>query len=143
VTIDTQIDDHIAGQPQAKRGDMHTLHTLILGISPDCRLWFDDGRNSDGKVVTNPTIGYGLHTIKYADGKTKDYFQIGLSANTTGFSVYILGLSDKTNLARTFGATIGKASVTGYCVKFKAIKDIDTDVLAATIRYGFEATGEG
>jgi hypothetical protein len=143
MTVDAQIDALIAAQPETKRSDMQTLHTLVLGIAPGCRLWFDDGKNSDGKVVTNPTIGYGFHTIKYADRKTRDFFQIGLSANTTGISVYILGLADKTYLARTFGDTIGKASVTGYCVKFKALKDIDVDVLAAMIRYGFEATGEG
>ncbi len=142
MTIDAEIDAYIAEQPDAKRSDMQTLHALILGVRPSCRLWFDNGRNSKGKVVANPTIGYGFHTIKYADGKTKDFFQIGLSANTTGISVYILGLSDKTYLARTFGDAIGKASVTGYCVKFKALKDIDADVLTAMIRYGLEATGE-
>jgi len=143
MTVDAQIDAHIAGQPEPKRGDIQTLHALILGLAPGCRLWFDDGRNSEGKVVTNPTIGYGFHTIRYADGKTKDFFQIGVSANTTGISVYILGLPDKTYLAKTFGDTIGKASVTGYCVKFKALKDIDMEVLAAMVRYGFEATGAG
>jgi len=141
MTIQDQIDAYIAGQPEAKRRDMQDLHALILEVSPGCRLWFDDGRNSEGKVVTNPTIGYGFHTIRYADGKTRDFFQIGVSANTSGISVYILGLPDKTYLAKTFGDTIGKASVTGYCVKFKGLKDIDSDVLAAMIRYGFEATG--
>ena len=142
MTVNAQIDAFMAEQPEAKRHDLQNLHALILQISPGCRLWFDTGRNDEGKVVSNPTVGYGFHTIKYADGKTKDFFQIGLSANTTGISVYILGLKDKTYLARTFGDTIGKASVTGYCVRFKALKDIDADVLAAMIRYGFETTGE-
>jgi len=133
---------YIAGQPEPKRSDMQTLHTLILHISPKCRLWFDDGKNEENKTVANPTIGYGLQTIKYADGKTKEFFQIGLSANATGISIYILGIKDKTYLARTYGKELGIAKVTGYCTRFKKLHDINIDVLEAAIRYGFEATGE-
>jgi hypothetical protein len=98
-----------------------------------------DGKNSEGKVVSNPNIGYGLRTIQYADGTTKEFYQIGLSANTTGISVYILGIEDKTYLAKTYGDTIGKASVTGYCIKFKTLKAINIEILEAAIRDGFEA----
>ncbi|MNQ93911.1 hypothetical protein D3C85_1094000 [compost metagenome] len=100
---------------------------------PTARLWFLDGKNSEGKIVSNPNIGYGQYTITYADGSSKDFYQIGLSANTTGISVYIMGIEDKLYLAQTYGATIGKASVTGYCIKFKALKDIDVNVLQAAI----------
>ena len=136
--VEEQIEQHIAGHPESKRDDMRELHRRILEVSPECRLWFDDGKNDDDKVVANPTIGYGFHTIKYADGKTRDFFQIGVSANKTGISVYILGLDDKKYLVQTYGETIGKASVTGYCIKFKALKDINIDVLEAAIRYGIE-----
>ena len=34
---------------------------------------------------------------------------------------------------------IGKATVTGYCIKFKSLKDIKIDVLEAAIRFGFDA----
>jgi hypothetical protein len=140
MNVEEQIQAYIASQPEPKRSDMQALHQLTLQVVPACRLWFEDGKNSEGKVVANPNIGYGFYTIKYADGTTRDFYQIGLSANTTGISVYILGLEDKTYLANTFGKTIGKASVTGYCIKFKAIKDINLDVLQAAIRHGFEAT---
>ncbi len=109
---------------------------------PACKLWFLDGRNNEGKTVSNPSIGYGSYTIKYADGKTKEFYQIGLSANTTGISVYVMGIEDKKYLAETFGKNLGKASVTGYCIKFKTLKDINTDVLEAAIRSGVEATDE-
>ena len=62
-----------------------------------------------------------------------------MSANTTGISVYIIGITDKTYLAKTYGKKLGKASVTGYCIKFKTLKDINIDVLEAAIRYGSEA----
>jgi hypothetical protein len=141
MTVEAQIKNYLASLPQAKRSDMEALHQIILPVSPpQSRLWFFDGKNSEGKVVSNPNIGYGFHTIKHADGKTVDWFQIGISANTTGISVYILGLSDKTYLAKTYGKKIGKASVTGYCIKFKALRDINVDVLEAAVRHGFENT---
>src|ERR1700689_1231786 len=131
-----QIESYIASQPEPKRSDMRALHRLILKAMPRSKLWFLDGKNSEGKTVSNPNIGYGLHTIKYADGKTREFYQIGLSANTTGISVYILGIEDKKYLAQAFGKKLGKASVSGYCIKFKALKDIDVNVLEAAIRYG-------
>ena len=96
-------------------------------------------QNSENKTVSNPNIGYGHHSIKYADGKTREFYQIGLSANTTGISVYIMSIADKTYLAKMYGKKIGKASVTGYCIKFKALKDINIETLKAAIRDGFEA----
>jgi hypothetical protein len=134
-----QIEDYIAGQPEPKRSDMQELHRIIMEVMPECKLWFLDGKNSENKTVSNPNIGYGLNTIHYADGKTREFYQIGLSANTTGISVYILGIEDKTYLARTFGKAIGKASVTGYCIKFKTLKDINIEILEAAIRDQIEA----
>jgi hypothetical protein len=137
-----QINEYITSQPEPKRSDMEELHRLVLQVLPGCKLWFDTGKNSENKTVTNPTIGYGFHTIKYADGKIRDFFQIGLSANKTGISVYILGINDKTYLAQTFGKEIGKASVTGYCIRFKNLKNININILEAAIRYGVEVTNE-
>lgn len=140
MTIKEQIKENIASQPEPKRSDMQALHKIIQKLLPAGKLWFDDGKNKENKTVSNPTIGYGLYTIKYANGTSKEFFQIGLSANTTGISVYILGLKDKTYLAQTFGKKIGKASVTGYCIKFKALKDINIAILEAAIQYGVGAS---
>lgn len=97
-----------------------------------------DGKDSENKTVSNPNIGYGFQIIKYADGTSRDFYQIGMSANTTGISVYILGIKDKTYLTRTYGEKLGKASVTGYCIKFKKLKDINVDILEAAIKYGVD-----
>jgi hypothetical protein len=142
MNIPEQIEKYITSLPEPKRRDMEELHTHILQILPECKLWFDDGKNSENKTVSNPNIGYGFYTIKYADGKTREFFQIGLSANKTGISVYILGIKDKTYLAQTYGKEIGKASVTGYCIRFNKLKDINMNILEAAIRYGVEVTSE-
>ncbi len=131
----TQIKDYIGSQPDPKRGDLQTLHNFILEWMPGSKLWFLDGRDEKGKVVSNPNIGYGSYRIQYADGTTKEFYQVGLSANSAGISVYIMGLKDKTFLLKTYGKKIGKATVTGYCIKFKTLKDIKLDVLKEAIRY--------
>lgn len=136
--IQEQIQSYISSLPESKRNDMLVLHLIILELNPACKLWFLDGTNSEGKIVSNPNIGYGLYTINYADGKTKEFYQIGLSVNTTGISVYIMGIDDKTFLTKTYGDKIGKASVTGYCIKFKTLTDINIDILKEAIQYRFE-----
>ncbi len=138
--VQEQIENYIASQPEAKRNDMQELHKRILKALPKCRLWFMDGKDANNKTISNPNIGYGFQTLTYADGSTREFYQIGMSANSTGISIYILGLEDKTYLAQTYGKNLGKASVTGYCIKFKKLKDINVDVLIAAIQYGVETT---
>ncbi|MCA0454159.1 MAG: DUF1801 domain-containing protein [Chloroflexi bacterium] len=138
--VQEQIETYIASQPEPKRGEMRTLHRVIQEAMPDCKLWFLDGKDSENKTITNPNIGYGLQTMNYADGTSRAFYQIGLSANTSGISVYIMGLKDKTYLPQTYGEKLGKASVTGYCIKFKALKNINVDVLEAAIRDGVAQT---
>ncbi|MCB0523154.1 MAG: hypothetical protein R3A50_07720 [Saprospiraceae bacterium] len=49
-----------------------------------------------------------------------------------------MGKKDKASLANEFGGKLGKAIVTGYCIKFKTLQDIDLKVLEEVINYGFE-----
>lgn len=133
MTVLEQIDGYIAQQPPAKSAALRDLHRRIQAISPDARLWFLDGRNEEGKVVSNPNIGYGLTTIRYAAGASRDFYKIGVSANTAGISLYVMGLEDKTHLTKTYGPRLGKAKVTGYCIRFKTIGDVDLDVLEELI----------
>lgn len=130
-----QIQEYINTQSEPKRSEMQKLHESILYIMPDSKLWFLDGKDNEGKIVSNPNIGYGVHTIRYANGTTKEFYQIGISANTTGISIYVMGIEDKKFLAEMYGKKIGKASISGYCIKFKTLKDIDIKVLEEVIRY--------
>lgn len=131
--IQEQIKAYIDSQPGPKQYEMQALHQLILETLPASKLWFFDGKNSENKTVTNPTIGYGVHIIKYANGKTNEWFKIGMSANSTGISVYILGIENKKYLAQTYSQKLGKASISGYCIKFKTLKDINIEVLVEAI----------
>ena len=138
--VHAQIDDYLAAQPERTRGEMRTLHGMLRRIMPDARLWFLDGKDADGRTVSNPNIGYGQRTIAYADGRTREFYQIGLSANTAGISVYVMGLDDRAYLAETYGEAIGRARVTGYCIRFRTLRDVDLAVLEAAIRDGVART---
>lgn len=135
-TIETQVAAYLESLSQEKSREMALLHSTILERKPGVRLWYQDGKDEQGKVVTNPSIGYGCYEIRYADGSTKEFFQVGISANTTGISVYIMGLADKGFLKRTYGDRIGKATVTGYCIKFKNLSQIDLPTLIEAMENG-------
>lgn len=140
MNVQEQIEAYISSQPEPKCSDMRALHRVILEAMPACKLWFLDGKNSENRTVSNPNIGYGVQTTEYADGTKREFYQIGLSANKTGISVYILGIKDKKYLAQTYGEKLGKASVTGYCIKFRALKNINVEILQAAIRDGVALT---
>jgi Domain of unknown function (DU1801) len=142
MNVQEQIQKYISSQTEPKRSDIQALLQITLRVSPECKLWFFDGKNSEDKTVANPTIGYGFQTIKYANGKTRAFFQIGISANKTAISIYLLGIKDKKYLAKTYGTKLGNASMTGYCIRFKTLNDINIDILESAIRYGLQPQSE-
>ncbi|MGH9873805.1 MAG: hypothetical protein ACRD9S_15250 [Pyrinomonadaceae bacterium] len=63
MNVQEQIKEYVTSQPEPKRSDMQALHQLILEVKPACKLWFLDGKDSAGKTVSNPNVGYGLQTV--------------------------------------------------------------------------------
>ena len=76
MNVQEQIEQYIASQPEPKCSDMQALHRIILEVMPACKLWFLDGKNSENKTVSNPNIGYGSHTMKYADGTAESFIKL-------------------------------------------------------------------
>ena len=136
MNVENKILEYISSQKESKALELHQLHNEILGLAPNCKQWFLDGKDASGKVITNPNIGYATQTLKYTDGSSREFYRIGISGNTTGISVYIMGIEDKNYLKEHFAETIGKATVTGYCIKFRSLKDIDLSVLKKAIAFG-------
>jgi len=140
MNVSEQIDAYLGALPEPKGSELRRLHEAIVDRFPGLVLSFLDGRDDSGRVVTNPNMGYGQQKLRYADGTTRDFYQVGLSANTSGISVFLMGLKDKSYLPQTYGARLGKASVTSYCIKFRKLGDIDESVLLTAIRDGIEKT---
>jgi hypothetical protein len=75
MNVKGQIKAYLTSQAEPKRSDMQELHRIIQQVMPASKLWFMDGKNSENKTVSNPNIGYGSHTMKYADGDTREFYQ--------------------------------------------------------------------
>lgn len=138
--IERQIQHFILQQEIAKQKDLLSLHELMRSILPSGKLWIENGRDDAGKVVTNPTIGYGQQTMLLAKRKSREMFQIGISVNTSGISIYLIGIRNKLDLAEQFGNKLGKAKVSGYCIKFKQLSDLNLTVLEEVLRMGITVT---
>ena len=63
MTVQKQIKEYIAAQPEQKRSEMQELHGMIVALMPACKLWFLDGKDEKGKIVSNPNIGYGFQLL--------------------------------------------------------------------------------
>ena len=129
----THIHSYLSTLPESKKSEMEELHSRILTLFPGCKLWFMDGKNNENKIVTNPNIGYGEYTITYADGKTRPFYKIGISSTSKGISIYLMGIENKNFLKESVGSRLGKAKISGYCISFKSLNEINLDVLDETI----------
>lgn len=135
--IEEQIHAYFRKLDEVKSKEMLELHQCILAIAPNCKRWFLDGKDSSGKVVANANVGYGEHSIHYANGTVKPFYKLGISANSVGISMYIFGLRNKHWLKNNFGETLGKAAISNYCIKFKSLKHIQQSVLEEIIKQVF------
>lgn len=138
MSIETQIEEYLNNQSEPKRSELIELNNIILQIMPNCKLWFLDGKDSNGKTIANTNIGYGSFNINYKDGRSKEFYQIGISGNTTGISIYVMNTVSKEYLKNTYSKSIGKASISGYCIKFKKLNDINKKVLETLINEAFK-----
>lgn len=134
MTTAEKISHHLATLSLEKSADLSRLYQLILDEMKGEELLFFDGKNEQGKVIANPTIGLGQCRLTYSDGSFQNTFRLGISANNTGLSIHILGLKDKKFLVDFLGTRLGKAKITGYAIRFGKMKDLDEVVLRGLVR---------
>ena len=132
-TLVESVDAYLGSHPEPKRTDLYSLHERFTSLFPGSPVSYFDGLDDTGKVVANPTLGYGTQTVEYASGSSKEVFKLGLSANKTGISIYVMGIKDKALLKSLFQDRLSKAKVTGYCIRFGKLADIDDDTLMNVI----------
>ncbi len=134
MSTEEKITQHLTTLAPEKSAALSRLYQLIHMETSSNGPQFFDGKNEKGKVVTNPTIGFGKSRIQYANGRFQDTFRIGICATSTGLSIYILGLEDKNFLREFLGDRLGKAKITGYAISFKKMSDIDEFALRELVR---------
>jgi len=80
-------------------------------------------------------LAYGHRRLKYADGREVDWFRVGVASNASYISLYVSGASRHKK-------ALPKANITGGCVRFKRMSDLDHAALAKMIREGAKAAGK-
>ncbi len=133
-----QIAAYLTKLASPKGSELKELYQMILTETGEPHLHFFDGKNKEGKVVANPTIGFGQCRLSYANGQHQDTFRLGISANSNGISIYIIGLKDKSILQEKFNPRLGKAKITGYCIRFKSLIEIDRTVLTEVFSFALK-----
>lgn len=121
--------------PDTKQHELHEFIRMVAQVVSEEKATFFDGKDKEGKVVTNTTLGFGSYLHHFSDGRVEPMYRIGISPNATGFSIYVLGLKDKEILKQRFANSLGKAKVTGYCIKFKSLKDLDEKIVLDLIKF--------
>ena len=121
--------------PRSKQQELQEFIRIVAQVAPKEKAIFYDGKDKEGKVVTNPALGFGSYLHHFSDGRVEQLYRIGISPNATGFSIYVLGLMDKEILKTRFANSLGKAKVTGYCIKFKSLKDLDEKIVLVLIKF--------
>lgn len=134
-----QIDAYLQSVNELQKADLLLLSDLLSNNFINPILSFNTGIDENGKRVSNPSIGFGQYNHVFSNGVSKKLFQVGISANTGGISIYLLGLPKTSNLKSTFGAALGQAQITGYCIKFKSTRKINTECLIEGINQLYKA----
>jgi hypothetical protein len=120
---------------------------IYIDASSVCRQIVSFGSSTEKtkkeESFSNPSIGYGSMSRRYANGALREFYQVGVSANTSGISVYIIGLNNMRYLSDTYGQKLGKAKITGYCIKFKSTRDIAIDTLEEIIANSIDGRPSG
>jgi hypothetical protein len=109
---------YIEAVDEPKRGELRQLDALIRRCLPGIE-----------PRVAGGMLGYGPFHYRYKSGHEGDAFRVGLAANKTGISVYVLAVDENGYLAEQGRERLGKANVGKSCIRFKRLSDIHVDVL--------------
>ena len=107
--------------------DMTKLHACLLEAMSPVPVVVWEGKFWGGTDQT--IIGYGEHTYPRSDGRTVEWFYLGLAAQKHGYSVYANGVSDGEYLTQRFKGRVGKAKVGKAAISFADAQSVDLEAL--------------
>ncbi len=130
---DRNVDEFLDDLPEDSRQDMKVLDGVLSQVMQGEPREMYEGRfwgGSDQKI-----IGYGRTSSSRSDGKTIEYFLIGLALQKNYISIYISAVEGREYMSEKYGKTIagpgGKVKVGKSNISFKSSDDIDLDKLSA------------
>lgn len=123
--------DHIASLPAERRADVERLDVLITDLMAGQPKTMWEGRlwgGSDQQI-----IGYGDYSYRKSDGKTAEWFIVGLAVQRNYISVCVNATDGRAYLAERYAKRLGKVKVGKSSISFASIDDVDLDQLSELI----------
>lgn len=80
------------------------------------------------------TIGFGVYNYEYSSGRKGDAHTLAFYPRKGKVTVYLM---DGTARYSELLATLGKHTITGYCIYFKQLSDIDLTVLEQILQESY------
>lgn len=118
------VNDYLASLDEQTQGDAHVLYEMMHRISREVPVLWNVG-----------TIGFGSYHYRYATGREGDNFVIGFYPRKGKTTVYLM---DGTARHAEALSKLGAHTITGYCIHFKRLSDIDPSVLEDIVRDSYE-----
>lgn len=120
----TSVNEYIASLDEQTAADARTLVELMQRITgQEPQLW------------NVGTIGFGTYHYKYDSGREGDGHTIGLYPRKGKTTLYLM---DGTARHAHLLEKLGTHTLTGYCVYFKKLSDLDLPTLERLIRESYE-----
>jgi hypothetical protein len=114
--------EYIAAVDEKRRADIAALDALIRTHAPELE-----------PVVMDGMLGYGPFHYRYASGREGDACKLSVASNASYISLYCLAADENGYVAERYADRLPKASIGKSCVRFKALADLDGQVLGALI----------
>lgn len=125
------VDDFIAANDPD--GSLTTIDRVITAALPGAARVLWKGRFWGG--TDQSIIGYGNIVQLRPQGKTAEWFLIGLARQKQHLSLYVNAVEDGAYLSHAYGARLGKAKLGSASVSFKSADDLTLDVLDEMVRH--------
>ena len=114
-------------------GSLATIDGVITAALPGAARVLWQGRFWGG--TDQSIIGYGNIVQQRPQGKTVEWFLIGLARQKQHFSLYVNAVEGGTYLPHAYGSRLGKAKLGSASISFKSADDLDLDVLDEIVRH--------
>ncbi len=122
---DIGIDEYIAsiGDENVQK-DARTLYDIMHRISGEEPILYGIG-----------TIGFGVYRYEYTSGRKGEAHTLAFYPRKGKLTIYLM---DGTQRYGKLLATLGKHTITGYCIYIKRLSDIDISVLTRILEESYK-----
>lgn len=124
------VDEYFAADP-AREADLRAIDEVVRAAAPSLERGFFGGTGDGRAGMSMKLIGYGRfqYTVKSSDSPI-DWPVIGLALQKNNLSLYVSAVDDGVPVVEEYADRLGKVSVSGGSVRFKAAGDVNGEVLA-------------